>query len=168
MSSLGLTNYKPLLDQFTAMLRQKYGGDLISVVLYGSVARGTACPESDVDLLVVIRGLPERYGDRLDAVLPLLQRLREEAPYRELVGQGIYPCLSLILYTAEEADQNRLLYLDMIEDSVRLVDEEGFFGKRLKTLRLRLAELGAVRTPDNGGWYWDLRPDLKPGEVLVL
>lgn len=38
--------------------RQVYGGRLLSLVLFGSVARGTAGPSSDVDLLLVAEPLP--------------------------------------------------------------------------------------------------------------
>jgi len=41
-------------QQFTKALLERLGSNLHAVVLYGSVARGTARSESDVDLLVVI------------------------------------------------------------------------------------------------------------------
>ncbi len=168
MATYGLDTYQALLDRFAQMLQEQYGDRLISVILFGSVARGSATPDSDVDLLVVIAGLPERYGDRLDALLPILLRLRDEPSYAELSAMGIHPSPSLILFSPEEADQNRPLYLDMIEDCVQLIDKDGFFKKRLRALRLRLDELGAVRTPENGGWYWDLKPTLRAGETLAL
>lgn len=40
-----------------------YGDRLDRVVLYGSYARGDARPESDVDLLVVLRGEVEPYAE---------------------------------------------------------------------------------------------------------
>jgi uncharacterized protein len=168
MAALGLDTYQPLLDRFTDTLEQVYGDRLISVVLFGSVARGTANPDSDLDLLVIIDGLPERYGDRLDDILPILKGLRVDPTYDLLISEGIFPSPSVILFTPKEANQHRLLYLDMIEDSVRLFDRQGFFENRLEALRIRLKELGAAKTRQNGDWYWDLKPDLRPGEALVL
>src|ERR1035437_590065 len=49
----------PLLDRLRARCQQHYGDRLISVVVFGSVARGTAGPESDLDMLVVADGLPD-------------------------------------------------------------------------------------------------------------
>lgn len=58
------------LERYVAVLERCYGADLVSVVLFGSRARGEAKPESDIDVLVVVRGLPrnrfERYGGRRD------------------------------------------------------------------------------------------------------
>jgi len=45
-------------------LCETFGERLIAVVVYGSHARGTALPRSDVDLLVVVRGLP-REGESI-------------------------------------------------------------------------------------------------------
>ena len=39
----------------------------------------------------------------------------------------------------------------------------------LERLRARLEELGSRRIElDDGTWYWDLKPDLRPGEVVTL
>jgi predicted nucleotidyltransferase len=44
-----------LLAQARTRLEEHYGRRLAAVVLHGSVARGTAEPESDIDLLVLLR-----------------------------------------------------------------------------------------------------------------
>jgi len=33
---------------------------------------------------------------------------------------------------------------------------------------MRLKELGAKRVERKGSWFWILKPDLKPGEIVVL
>jgi len=45
-----------VLQQLRAGLEAQYGDRLDRVLLYGSRARGDARPESDVDVLVVLRG----------------------------------------------------------------------------------------------------------------
>ena len=48
---------------------------LVSVVLFGSVARGEATPFSDIDLLVVAKGLPKgRFARRREL------RMADQAP----------------------------------------------------------------------------------------
>lgn len=49
-----MTPIQTILSRCRALLAQHYGPRLKKVILYGSVARGEATPESDIDLLVVL------------------------------------------------------------------------------------------------------------------
>jgi predicted nucleotidyltransferase len=51
-----------VVERFASRLDSELGGDLRGLWLYGSRARGTAHPESDVDLLVIADGGRDRYG----------------------------------------------------------------------------------------------------------
>lgn len=51
------------VTEAVARLREVYGDRLDRVILYGSYARGDARPDSDVDLLVVLRGEYNRYQE---------------------------------------------------------------------------------------------------------
>lgn len=46
---------RPILDELKAGLEELYGDKLDRVILYGSQARGDAGPDSDIDVLVVLR-----------------------------------------------------------------------------------------------------------------
>ena len=67
-----------VLDEFLQKCKQKFGDDLISIVLFGSYARETATEYSDVDLLVIAKNLPKRRIDRhkvlRDIVLEFIYR----------------------------------------------------------------------------------------------
>ncbi len=52
-----------LLHELKEQLRALYGERLVKVVLFGSVARGEDTPESDVDVLVVLRGPVDHYAE---------------------------------------------------------------------------------------------------------
>jgi predicted nucleotidyltransferase len=56
-------NVRAALAEAKARLAALYGERLERVVLYGSHARGDARPDSDVDLLVVLRGEVEPYTE---------------------------------------------------------------------------------------------------------
>lgn len=160
--------YEPLLDCFVSLVQEALGDRVVSLILYGSVARGEARPESDVDVLLVLKDAPPVYRDRLRPLLPILRRLRQGSCWKDLEAQGLSPSLSVIVLSREEADRNRCLYLDMLEDARILVDRENVFQNRLRTLGTRLRELGARRVQKNGDRYWDLKPDLTPGEFVTL
>ena len=49
------------IDEFIKRATQSYGDQIRSITLFGSVARGTDRPDSDIDLLVVV----EREDSRL-------------------------------------------------------------------------------------------------------
>lgn len=165
---IGYREYEPLLDQLVYQIQTRLGENVVSVVLYGSVARGQAGPESDVDLLLVLEGASSVYRERLQPILSILRELRRQSCWKSLEDQGISPSLSVLVLSQEEADQNRLLYLDMIEEARILVDRNDFFQHRLDVLEKRLRKLGARKVRQNGAWYWDLKPDLRIGETVTL
>jgi predicted nucleotidyltransferase len=150
---------RPDLNRYVRLLVERLGEDLVSVVLFGSRARGAGKPGSDVDLLIVARSLPR---DRWDRCRPLLDIAREVSPD---FGQLI----SLIVRTPEEAGKTKPYYLGMLSAHELLYDRDGFFAGVLARLRQRLQELGSRRYVDADGYeYWDLKPDWKPGDVVEL
>jgi hypothetical protein len=56
----------------------------------------------------------------------------------------------------------------MVEDAMLLVDRDDFMRNALEALRLRLAALGARRIWRGNAWFWDLKPDYRPGEVFEI
>lgn len=148
---------------FAEILKERLGDDLVSVVLFGSVARGEARPDSDIDLLVIARNLPKSQFARTDIVIKAEDRLFDEmgeAP----PGEGTM--IAAIMRTPEEAASPVPLYLDMVDEAVLLFDRDGFFSNVLSKLGKRLRSLGAKRRVLGNVRYWDLKPDYSPGDVI--
>jgi predicted nucleotidyltransferase len=59
---------KPIIGEFKKEVKKIYENRLDKVILYGSWARGTATNDSDIDLLVVLKGKisPGREIDRMN------------------------------------------------------------------------------------------------------
>ena len=152
--------------EYGRALEETLGERLVSVVLYGSVGRGEAGETSDVDLLVVAERLPQGRFRRQEVLEPADQRV--DALLEELAGQGVHTGVSVILKTPAEAKRLVPLYLDMVEDAVLLVDRGGFFAATLDRLRQSLARLGSRRHRLGRFRYWELKPDLRPGETFSL
>ena len=53
----------PVLTQFRAALDELYGDRIARVVLFGSRARGEASPDSDYDVAVFLKSLPDRWAE---------------------------------------------------------------------------------------------------------
>jgi len=53
-----------ILDHLSQESVQRWGANLVSIVLFGSLARGDAHQHSDIDLLLVVRNLPQGWRER--------------------------------------------------------------------------------------------------------
>jgi hypothetical protein len=154
--------FRSALDTATAAWAALLGPRLVSMVLFGSVARGRAGADSDIDLLIVAEGFPRNLADRRR---PLLAEWSRKQGERGLPGVE----WNLVTKTPDEARHHSPLYLDMVEDAIILVDRDGFFGTVLDGMRARMRALGSRRVflPD-GSWYWDLKPDFRFGDVVEI
>ncbi len=133
--------YEGLIEEFIGLLRDHFYNDLISVALFGSVAHGTAKKDSDIDLCIIVKELPESRYQRYKIIAPLLQRLRESTSYNLLYEKGYYPEISTVLFTVNEIEHTASIFLDMVEGSEILIDDGTFAGK-LNVLKDRLNQLG--------------------------
>lgn len=146
----------------------KHGKPLTSLVLYGSVARGTAGSTSDIDLLIVSEGFTGTIGKRIDELVSMEEPwVKEEISW--LSRKGIYADVSYLPLRPEEATFIRSIYLDLVYDAIILYDEDHFFEKIIDKLRARLTLLESRRVfIGENDWYWVLKPDVKEGEIIEI
>jgi uncharacterized protein len=69
--------HDPILTRFRAALDEIYGARLARVVLFGSRARGEARPDSDYDVAVFLKSLPDRWTE-LDRLADLRVRFIDD------------------------------------------------------------------------------------------
>lgn len=147
-------------------MEEEFGDDLVSVVLFGSVARGDNRKDSDVDLLIVVKNLPK--DSTLKRIRLFEEKVEDKLNLEQYWKEGYYISLSPILKTPEEAEKFSPLYLDMTQDAVILYDKDRFFKGVLDKLRERLNELGAERVWMGRKWYWVLKRDSEFGDTVEL
>ncbi len=158
--------FEKILKKTLEALKEYYKERLISVVVYGSVGRQTQRFDSDMDILVVVENLPNgRFArvEEFECVEKMIEPVLEDA--RRI---GVQTYLSPVIKTPEEVIKGSLLFLDMLEDAKILYDRDGFFEKFLESFREKLEKLGARRIRRGSSWYWELKPDYKPGEVFEI
>ena len=158
--------YDALLADLLDACRRHYGDRLAAVAVYGSVGRGTPRFDSDVDVLIVVDGLPAGrfprvadFGAVEQALAPRLRAARDA---------GLHPELSPIFKTPAELVRGTPLLLDMTEDARILHDPDRCLASVLDSLRAQLKALGSRRIWRGDAWYWDLKPDYKWGDVIEL
>lgn len=158
--------YERIVDALPAACAAVYGARLKSLALFGSVARGTMRPDSDIDVLVVADPLP---GDRDER---MQEFAHVEAAVAGVIQQaqasGVHTYLSPVLKTPRELRAGSLLFLDMIDEARILVDADSMLGDFLADLSARLKAMGARRVRKGGGYYWELKPDYQWGERIEL
>jgi len=166
IQKLGFTEIRPLLTRFLTMLQDCLGHQLLAVALFGSFARGEATPTSDVDLLIVYRGHRQAVFNAFIRLLPLL---RETPEYRELSRASILADLYPVFFSEERLADTPWLLLEVLDHGIILYDPWQILQQKLGCLQERLKELGTRKVVlEDGTWYWDLKPDWKPGEVIEL
>ncbi|MDN5331506.1 MAG: uncharacterized protein PWP45_731 [Tepidanaerobacteraceae bacterium] len=161
-----LESFNNTLKKVLAACREVYGEDLITLAVFGSVARGTPNPESDIDLLLIAKNLPSGRLKRMEQFAKVEERLTSWM--EDLRRIGIYTSLSPIIKTPEEVRAGSLLFLDMIDDALILYDRENFFTRFLQEFSSKLKEMGAKKVVTGERWHWVLKPDYKHGEVFEI
>jgi len=152
-----------LAHRYAAAAQQTLGNQLVSIALYGSVARGQAAPTSDIDLFVVLQEAPSGMLARRH----MLEAARESltADLEVLWRQGIYTDFIEVIRSRTEAEKFHPLYLDMSQEAILLYDRDRFLESVLDKIRDRLEKGGAKRHAAGRGWYWDLNQAFLPDEV---
>ncbi|MDQ7793533.1 MAG: nucleotidyltransferase domain-containing protein [bacterium] len=153
--NLLLAGFDLLLSELVESVKGHYGPRLVSIAAFGSVARRTPGPLSDLDVLVVADELPSGRLRRVEQFEPVEAALAGRL--ESLKEAGLHTRLSPVLRTPNEIEQyGGPIFLDMTEHVLILHDRGRFLSNYLGRLRSRLAAQGARRLTYRGACYWDL------------
>lgn len=118
------------LDLISACSREHYGKQLQSLVLYGSVVRGTFRFTSDLDLLVVLRRSALSLGKRISQFInAVLSHPDVETAAAELRQRNLPWRVEPVVLTERELAAHPPLLLDLTEDAMILEDRGGVFAQ---------------------------------------
>lgn len=157
-------NYASLIAEKLEEIMQD---DLISVVLFGSAARGEAGEGSDIDILIIA----EKFGKegRFEVFNEIETDLKASDEYRELKEKKLGTLISPVPLTPYEVEKNPSILLDIVMDGIMLYDVDDFIVNKMKSMRKKLEKMGSKRIfLDDKRYYWDLKPDYKLGEIVEI
>ncbi len=159
--------YHDLINKLLDLLIGYYRERLFTVVIFGSVASDAFRPDSDIDILIVAEDLPERRWMRISEFIENIENKLSE-DLQKLYDSGITPSFSPVIKSKDEVRHGSPLFLDMTEAAMILYDRDNFFQKYLDDLKKKLTVLGAKKIALKDGYYWDLKPDYKYGDIIEL
>jgi len=160
------TAYHDIVAALPKAARDAYGERLKALVLFGSVARGTQRPDSDIDLLLVANPLPDRRMARIIEFEALEEAMR---PHSEAASaKGVHAEFSPLIRTPAELEAGSFAFLDIPVEGRFLFDPEGIARDYFSRLARRLHAQGAERRFIDGSPYWILKPSAKPGEPIPI
>ncbi|MGC9019876.1 MAG: nucleotidyltransferase domain-containing protein [Candidatus Methanodesulfokora sp.] len=155
MDRIKQERYIKLLCDAVYLLNRSFR--LTSIALYGSVARGTAKENSDIDILIVSNDFSGSIGKRVELLFKIEKELKYELEW--LRKHNIYTGFSFYPLKEEEALKKPLLFLDMVEDAIILYDKDRFLETILTEIKAEILRLGVKRVYiEKDSWYWDLKP----------
>ncbi|NHV99431.1 MAG: nucleotidyltransferase domain-containing protein [Thaumarchaeota archaeon] len=144
------SEYRELVEQYIEKISKLFKEKIVGILLFGSVAKGKAKPfssaESDIDLILVVEGLP-----KLQERILMASKLIAELKLPSIV-QAIY-------MTPEEFETHTKSksgwIIDALIDGIILHDPKSFLQNSKEKLLRELMEKGVERT--SYGWAWPIR-----------
>lgn len=110
MKVIELKHYAAI-NEFHQMLKTKFSSDLLTVKVFGSVARGTAGEESDIDVLVLI-------NEKTPAIREIINDLAFEINLKHDVV--LSPVIMSLLHFSNPLFQETQLYKNLREEGISL------------------------------------------------
>ena len=165
MKNLGVVRqqrYIHLLVDVCMQLRRSSLG-LLGVWLFGSVARGDARPNSDLDLLVAASGLKGSRSRMADVAMSPVNVGSEKTFF---FRNGFVTDVSLYPMTEEELGRFYPIMLDVLDQGVIIYERGEILSRAARSMKDWLSSMRVRRVTLKSGWMWLLPPDLKVGEPV--
>lgn len=159
--------FMSLINLIIKKLEENFGKDTImSVALFGSVARNTPRKDSDVDMLVLHKPIEENPVKKWGKVL---NEILDSSEFNNMVSLGYYPYPTPVFFTPDKLKEKPLILLDIMDHGVILLDRDNALSDLMDRFRSILSSLGSKKIVlEDGSWVWELKPDWKPGEEFEI
>lgn len=162
LDSLTQTQYAHLLVKLFYIFKENLADSLLSVGLFGSVAKGTAKKDSDIDLFIITENLDLTFVERIEHFLDLKRdkTIKEEVDF--LRSKGYNPKINFIIKEKNNLSAN-FFTIDITFDML-LIYDTGVLKQFLEENKEKIRKQGIEKKYlDKEKYYLDLNIDF--GEV---
>jgi len=147
--------YTSLLVKFFYVLKEDFGENLLAMGVFGSVARGTATKESDIDILILVKNLDMSLLERTKRILHLKNNAIISQELAFLDSLGYTPQLNCYMRQPEELKVTYFT-IDLSYD-LHILFDEGILQEFLHQIEKRIKEKAIQRVYlDEEKYYLDL------------
>lgn len=154
---LGVETYRKLIDLFVDKVKAKLGIGLLSMIVFGSVSRGQARGDSDIDIFVYFDdSVIDRYQIEI-CVNEIIIEIRESKEYIELEEREILPEIYPFYIAKSNSGDLPWVCLDSCIEGKVMFDRDNF-GRDAVFNFLKGVEGRSGRKVNlpQGGWCWTL------------
>ncbi len=134
LTNMDIGNYKELINRLIEEIKDKslkcFGDRLVSLVVFGSVAKGLNTPESDVDILYLLEDYKGNYEEFMSYFNCVEENLEILKSMKEA---GINTFISPIFMDINHISVRMPIFWDT--DFIILYDKEGFFSNFIEELK---------------------------------
>jgi len=123
-------------------MKSYFGDRLVSIVLFGSQARGTANEHSDIDLVVIVDNIPSDWRQQRDIINKLTR-----SP--NFMGLPISVILKSPDVVEASLDSVQPLLFGILKSYKALYDPEGFFETQAQIYRKHMEEWDVQEVDDH-------------------
>ncbi len=155
--------FRDYLYNFVRLLKENYKEDLLSIILFGSVARGKWNNESDIDLFILFSN-KSSINNRLTKIISDYER---KSKLKNSKGDRLFSTIQDISLLIKDLHKFRTIFYDIAMDGIILFDRNQTGFHFLKKIKKRIEEKGLRRVfIKENDYYWER--NVKFGEIIEL
>lgn len=155
-----------IADRYVRALRKRFPDTLTFALVFGSVARGEAKSDSDIDLLLVFTELPKSRLARRRFLEPEPKEI--EQSILALMDKQIYTRLNPMVKTTDEVRHPTPFLFSALRDGVVLFDRSRLHRSLKQEIDKWQSALGARFQKIGNVDYIELKPNVRWGEVFSI
>ncbi len=159
--------FRDYLVNFVRLLKEKYKEDLLSIILFGSVARGKWNNESDIDLFIIFTNKSSKRTAINNQITKIISNYERKSKLINSKGDRLFSTIQDISLSLKDLNTFRTIFYDIAMDGIILFDRNQTGFHFLEKIKKRIEENGLKRVfIKENDYYWER--NVKFGEIIEL